>query len=203
MRATANGSGTRLYRDKANIGKSKLDPVSRSPQPTVAAEPLETQVLAVLETFSLPDDWQQRILAYLVSAEGGLADIERQRRHLQARYDHLSELYLQGDRTTTQYQQEKARLEREMANLLCPAELDNLQVQAFLANPAKLWQQATPAELKDLFEAVFQRIYVQDKDIVRLVAYPAFLDCLIDSQQRVIGPIDDLDESELNLPGSS
>jgi DNA invertase Pin-like site-specific DNA recombinase len=202
MRAVANGSGIRFYRDKANIGKSKLDPGDRSPQPTVAAEPLEDQVMAVLETLSLPDAWQQRILAYLVSAEGGLTDVERQCRHLQARFDHLNTLYLQGACTTAQYQQKKSQLEREMANLLCPVDLDNAQVQALLTNPTELWRQATPPELKDLFEAIFQRVYVQGEDIVRLVAYPAFLECLADPQQRVIDPVDDMAEVTLNLPDS-
>jgi DNA invertase Pin-like site-specific DNA recombinase len=200
MRAVANGSGVRFYRDKANIGKSKLDPGTRSPQSTVLAEPLEDQVIAVLETLVLSDAWRQRILAYLVSAEGGLTDIERQRRHLQARFDHLNTLYLQGAFTTAQYQQKKSELEQEMTTLLCPVDLDNAQVKALLANPVTLWRQATPAELKDLFEAVFQRVYVQGEDIVRLVAYPAFQECLADPHQRVIGPADDLEEVALSLP---
>jgi hypothetical protein len=41
-------------------------------------------VLEVLDTLSLPDEWRQRILAYLTSTDGGLADVERQRHHLLA-----------------------------------------------------------------------------------------------------------------------
>jgi len=202
MRAVANGSGVRFYRDKANIGKSKLDPDARSPQPTVPAESLEEQVLNVLNTLSLNEIWQQRVLAYLVSAEGGLTDVERQRRHLQSRFDHLNTLYMQGSCTTSQYQQQKSQLEHEMANLLCPVDLDNTQVKALLADPTSLWNQATPAELKDLFEAVFQRVYVQGEDIVRMVTYPAFQRFLADPHQRVVGPTDDLEEATLSLPDS-
>jgi site-specific DNA recombinase len=202
MRAVANGSGQRLYRDRANIGKSRLDQSSRSTQPTVAADPLETQVLEVLDTLSLPGEWQQRILAYLVSADGGLADVERQRRHLLAQFERLKDLYQQGDRTLDQYQQEKLRLEHEMAALLVPPDLDAGQVQALLADLPGLWQQATPAELKGLLATVFQRVYVQGADIVRLVAFPAFVEHLADPLGRVVGPASDLEDDMLSLPGA-
>lgn len=200
MRSIANGSGQRLYQDKANIGKSRLDQASRSPQPVVAAEPIETQALAVLETLTLPENWRQRVLAYLSAGEGGLAEVERQRRHLLAQFERLKDLYQRGDRTTEQYLQEKARLEQALAALLHPADLDNTQVQALLADLPRLWGQATPAELKDLFEAVFQRVYIQGEQIVRLVAFPAFLDYLPDPARRVIGPTADLADDTLRLP---
>lgn len=200
MRSVANGSDQRLYRDRANIGKSRLDQSSRSPQPTVAAEPLEAQVLEVLDTLTLPDEWQGRVLAYLVSEDGGLAEVERQRRHLLARFERLKDLYQQGDRTLEQYRQEKARLEQEMVALLVPPELDAGQVKALLADLPALWRQATPAELKELFRVVFQRIYVRGTDIVRLVAFPAFLEHLADPLGRVVGSADDLENDTLSLP---
>ncbi len=161
MRAVAHGSGQRCYRDRANIGRSRLDPTPRSPQPLVAAEPIEAQVLAVLDTSSLPDMWQQRILAYQVSAEGGQAEVERQRCNLLAQFERLKDLYQQGDSSTEEYQQEKVRLEQEMAALLVPPDLDAGETRALLADLPALWRQASPDDLKDLFEAVFQRVYVQ------------------------------------------
>jgi hypothetical protein len=201
MRAVANGSGQRLYRDRANIGKSQLDQSSRSPQPNVAAESLEAQALEVLDTLILPDEWRQRILAYLVSADGGLAEVERQRRHLLAQFERLKDLYQQGDRSLEQYQQEKVRLEQEMAALLLPPDLDAAQAQALLADLPALWRQATPAELKGLLAAIFQRVYVQGADIVRLVAFPAFLEHLADPLGRVVGPANDLENDTLSMPG--
>jgi DNA invertase Pin-like site-specific DNA recombinase len=201
MGSVANGSGRRFYRDRANIGKSRLDRATRSPQPMVAAEPLEAQVLAVLDTLTLPDEWRQRVLAYLVSGEGGLADVERQRRNLLAQFERLKDLYQQGDRTTEQYRQEKARLEQAMAALLVPPDLDAGRVAALLDDLPALWRAATPAELKDLVEAVFQRVYVKDDRIVRLVAVPACLDRLADPLGRVIGPAGDVGDDALDLSG--
>jgi len=200
MRSAANGSRKRVYRDRANIGKSRMDPSARSPQPTVAAGPLEAQVLAVLKTLTLPDEWRQRILAYLVSDEGGLADVQRQRRHLLAQFERLKDLYQRGDRTTAQYNQEKARLEQEMAALLAPPDLDSGRVKAYLSNLQALWPQATPAEQKDLFEAVFQRVHVQGDQIVRLAPYPAFRDHLADPRGRLVSPAGDIRDDTLEIP---
>ncbi len=156
----------------------------------------------MLNSLTLPPEWQQRILAYLVSAEGGLTVVERQRQHLLAQFERLKELYLAGDRTAGQYQQEKAQLQQALAGLLTPPDLDNAQVQALLADLPKLWGQATPAELKDLLEALFQRIYLQDQDIVRLVAFPAFLPCLTRSPLPVSDPGAEIAGDTLTLPGT-
>ena len=76
------------------------------------------------------------------------------------------------------------------------------QVQALLADLPGLWQQATPAELKGLLATVFQRVYVQGADIVRLVAFPAFVEHLADPLGRVVGPASDLEDDMLSLPGA-
>jgi hypothetical protein len=113
----------------------------------------------------------------------------------------LKDLYQQGDRTLEQYRQEKVRLEHQMAALLVPPDLDAGQVQALLADLPDLWRQATPAELKGVLAAVFQKIYVQGTDIVRLFAFPAFVERLADPLGRVVGPANDLENDTLSLPG--
>ncbi len=186
MRGTANGSGQRQYRDSYNIGRSKLDASLRSPQPTVDAEPLERQVIDVLETLTLPEDWRQRILAYLVSEEGGMLDVQRKRRDLHARFDRLQNLYIDGDLPPDKFEQEKATIKESLATLLTPVDLDNDEVHELLDNWAELWSLATPGELKNIIACVFQRIYVDQTDIARLIAHPTFLDRLNDPQQRVV-----------------
>lgn len=188
MRSVANGSGIRFYRDRANIGKSKDDRASRSPQPNVRASYLEEQVRAVLDTLSLPAEWQQRILAYLLAPEGGMAEVEREHRHLQARFERLKHLFRDGDIALEQYADERARLEGEMARLFSPVDGEGGQIAALLADLPALWSQATPAELKDLFETVFQRVFVKDEEIVRLIPFPLFLDHLDVNDERLISP---------------
>ncbi len=191
MAAKPGSTGTRPILDALNLMPALAHPNRPST--------LEAQVLEALETLTLPDEWQYRILAYLVSAEGGLADVERQRRHLYARFEHLNKLYRDGSYPVDQYERKKTRIEKEMADLLFPTDLDNAEVEALLANPAQLWRQTTPSELKDLFKTVFQRVYVQDTDIVRLVAHPAFLEYLTDPDRRIVGPADE-DVQKLTLP---
>ena len=201
MGSVSNHRNQRYYRDRTTVGHSRLDQTALPAlQPTVQAEVLEEQVLAILNSLSLPDDWRQRILAYLVSPEGGLAEVERQRHHLLAQFERAKEMYQQGDYTQAQYVQEKNRLEQALAALLVPLNLDNQQIQALLDNPPALWQQATPAELKDLFEAVFQRVYVQGEQLVRFIVTPALLNHLTDPNQRLFGPADDVADDTLHLP---
>lgn len=202
MRSVSNGSGQRFYRDRANIGRSTHDLTSRSSQPNVEADLLEQQAQAVLDTLTLPAAWQQRILAYLVTPEGGLAEVERERRHLLAQFERLKELYGRGDYTAAQYQQEKARLEQQLSALLVPVDMDHDKVQALLADLPSLLDQATPADLKDLFAAVFQRVYVEDDALVRLVVYPPFPPHLSDPDGRIIGPADDVADETLTISAS-
>ncbi len=199
MRSVSNGSGVRLYRDRANIGKSRLDKRSRSPQPTVAALLLEDQVKDVLNTLRLPLEWRQRILAYLIAPEKGIAEVERKRRDIQARFERLKHLYQVGDYTRVEYNSKKAQLEAEMTQLLYPKGLKHNQIDALLADLPALWQQATPAELKDLFKTIFDSVYVQGEEIVRLVPYQAFFERLSDDQGRLIHPNEAPEDNDFTL----
>ncbi len=156
MRSVPNGSGVRLYRDRANIGKSGRDQASRSPQPNVRAELLESQVRDVLGALTLPDAWRDRIMAYLIAPENGLPELERKRRHIQAKLNRLRQLFQEGDYTLEQYQTEKRKLENQMGRLLRFSRAGNEQVEALLADFPALLQQASDAELKDIFQSIFQ-----------------------------------------------
>ncbi len=200
MTSVTNGAGKRYYRDRENIGKSKLDRNSRSPQPIVLAEPLEAEVRRILDTFTIPEVWQSQIRAYLVSAEHGMAEIERRRRHLHARFNRIRTAYLDGNLNHSDFERRKAQIDKEMATLLTPAHLDNDRVSHWLEHPAELWQWLTPAEQKSLFAAVFDRVYVQNDRIVRLVPHPPFISQLTDAEDRLVLPRNDVAEGDLILP---
>ena len=199
MTAVANGAGKRYYRDRENIGKSKLDRDSRSPQPIVLAEPLEAEVQQVLNTLRLSDDWKMQIRAYLVAAEYGMVEIERRRRDLNARFDRLRTAYLDGNLNHSDFERRKAEIDKELATLLSPAHLDNDRVSHWLEHPEELWQHMTPAEQKSLFAAVFDRVYVKNDHIVRLIPHPPFFAQLTDTEDRLVLPRDDVDASHLTL----
>ncbi len=200
MTAVTNGAGKRYYRDRENIGKSKLDRDSRSPQPIVLAEPLEAEVQQVLSSLRLPDDWKMQIRAYLVAAEYGMAEVERRRRDLHARFDRARTAYLDGNLNHSDFERRKAQIDKEMATLLTPSHLDNDRVSRWLEHPTELWQYLTPAEQKSLFAAVFDRVYVQNDRIVRLVPHPPFISQLTDAEDRLVLPRDDVVEGDLIPP---
>jgi DNA invertase Pin-like site-specific DNA recombinase len=199
MGSVTNGAGNRFYRDRAGIGRSRLDSTPLQIQPNVRAEPIERQAVSILNSLDLPAEWKQRVLAYLVSEEGGQVDVERQRQNLLAQFDRLKELYQRGDRTLLQYQQEKSRLEQALSSLLIAPGLDNNEVRRLLADLPALWDRATPAELKDLFEALFQKVYVEGQELTRVVAFPAFEPQLADSPIPVVNPVADLENEILDV----
>jgi hypothetical protein len=43
----------------------------------------------------------------------------------------------------------------------------------------------------DIFQSIFQRVYVQGEKIVRLVPFPAFMSHLSDPENRLVSPTDD------------
>ncbi len=190
MRGTPNGSGDRLYRDTANIGRSRMDD-SPAGQPNVLAEIVEPQVLAILQTIALPGDWRQRIMAYLVAGDDeGLADIERKRRQLNTQFEHLNYLLTENNITLDDYERQKAQLTQELDHLLLPHDLSDQTVEPLLANPARLLTNLSLAEQKYLFRTVFAKIYVEGEQVVRLVVNPAFLEHF--SDPRIVSPLDDV-----------
>jgi len=64
-----------------------------------------------LSSLTLPNEWRYRIMAYLVAPENGLPELERKRRHAQAKLKRLKQLFQDGDYTLEEYSARKIKLE--------------------------------------------------------------------------------------------
>jgi site-specific DNA recombinase len=153
-------------------------------QANVAAEAVEEQVQAVVGQIELPLEWKQVILAYL-SEEGGLSAFQRKKLEVHERLRRANECYLSPVAPISRWDLE--RIQRECLALLeqlermLPPGTKEQDVWQYLDDFGRLWAAATWGEQNQLLGQLCSVIYVQDQDVVKLVAYPAFHDLLVDA----------------------
>ncbi len=135
----------------------------------------EEQLRAYIETFSIPEDYQQRILENHKKLQESY-DVEREEKQLRAVLRRVVDLYKWGDIDREEYQGEKVRIESELARLK-PFEdaTDTLKRLAdFLTNIAKAWDEAKPEQRNKLARCLFQEIWVKDGEVVAVKPQPEF-----------------------------
>jgi len=137
------------------------------------ADDLEAEIERLIRDLVLPDDWRQQVNSYL-SGGPDLEQVERQRALLEARLERIRRLYIDGDLTEGEYEQERNKTKRELAQLVTPEAVSIEQAAALLRDFSSVWSQATFVEKKKVLREVFRRIVVKDKVIVEVVPRPAF-----------------------------
>lgn len=156
-------------------------------QPNVVAGAVEEQVQAVLSEIVLPTEWKRLVLAY-VSEEGGLTAIQRKKLEVRERLQRAHERYLSPVAPISRWDLE--RIEREcMAELerldrMLPPGTEERDVWQYLDGFGHLWEAATWEEQNGLLGQLCSAIFVQDQQVVNLVAYPAFHDLLAEAAGR-------------------
>ena len=143
MRATSvNGGRDRYYRDT-----TRLERLGECDQPNVPAEHIEAQVVHWLASLQLPPDWRERARRLVLSLKEQ-ENLAQQEQVLRLRLERLKELYLAGDISREEYQQEKRRTNGALANLV-PGELSAiLGVGELLANFSQKWEEAKSLQKK-------------------------------------------------------
>ncbi|HSJ58824.1 MAG TPA: recombinase family protein [Anaerolineae bacterium] len=176
--------GTTEEELEANLG------LAYDHQPNVAAEVAEEQVQAIVGQIELPVEWKQLILAYL-SDEGGLSSFQRQKLEVYEQMRRANERYTAAVAPISRWEVE--RIEREcLAQLerlerMLPPGTDEPDVWPYLDDLGQLWAAATWEEQNQLIGQICSAIYVEDEDVVRLVAYPAFHELLDEAAGRAAG----------------
>jgi hypothetical protein len=137
--------------------------------------PTDRQIGAYLETFHIPEDYQQRIMEMHRKLLDNY-DIEKEQRQLTARLDRVKDLYKWGDITVEEYQRDKDQIQRELAKLTpFQDSSDTLQRLAeLLGSVANAWERATQEQRNMLARCVFQEIWIKDKDVVAVKPQPEF-----------------------------
>jgi hypothetical protein len=156
-------------------------------QPNVVAGAAEEQVQAVLSEIVLPTEWKRLILAY-VSEEGGLTAIQRKKLEVRERLQRAHERYLSPVAPISRWDLERIErgcmAELERLDRMLPPGTEERDVWQYLDDFGILWEAATWEEQNGLLGQLCSAIFVQDQQVVNLVAYPAFHDLLAEAAGR-------------------
>jgi hypothetical protein len=136
----------------------------------------DEQMGRIISAISLPDSWQDRLLARL-HLEDEVNRVEKERKETEQRLKRLGQVYLDNLLSLEEYQRQKRQLEEKLGSLVVP-ELDSVQQAAnLLENLPQLWEEANLGERWKILQAMLEGVYVdpvEEKAIVALKPKPAF-----------------------------
>ena len=171
MRAQA-GNGTRYYQDT-----TRLQHTGHCNQPMVRADEIEEKVAQVLMHLRLPEDWREKVLTYICSLEE-VEHLKQEERRVQEQLARLRTLFVEGDISYDEYQQEKQRLHQRWADLHPKDYSAIIKAGEELERFEELWRTCTMLERKRLLQAHLTAVLIQGETIVAvqptLVSYPLF-----------------------------
>lgn len=141
-------------------------------QSWVLAEPLEQQIEGYIQRMRLPKHWVDRILQ-LTQATEQSRDTERKRLALRSQLERLQHLFIAGDLNEARYEQEKAKLERQLEQL--PADFTpSRETRRLAKNVAGLWAGMADKQRQQFLNTVFKAVYVWNGRIERVEILKAF-----------------------------
>jgi hypothetical protein len=136
----------------------------------------DEQMGRIITAISLPDSWQDRLLARL-HLEDEVNRVEKERKETEQRLKRLGQVYLDNLLSLEEYQRQKRQLEEKLGSLVVP-ELESVQQAAnLLENLPQLWENATLGEQWKILQAMLEGVYVdpvEERAIVALKPKPAF-----------------------------
>jgi DNA invertase Pin-like site-specific DNA recombinase len=145
------------------------------PQPqTVDALAIEAQLGDFLSAAKLPKDWRAQIMKRL-SGGTDAAQIEAQRKRLQAEFTRARKLFIAGDLPLNEYEKDKARIQLAL-DKATPLPTQNFDSFArTLESAGTLWEKATDVQKMELARALFTKIWIRDECIVAVEPRAPFL----------------------------
>ena len=147
-------------------------------QPSMLARIPEAQIIEQLAAFSFPEQWESRVLAFMLD-EGGNDVLERQREVLDDNFAIVREQYECDEISRRAYLQAMHAYQHRLQEL-DPAsnpQVDQEEVQRLLSNPALLWESATLREQRGLLQTMLKHARVDGKRVVEIKWYPPFERC--------------------------
>jgi DNA invertase Pin-like site-specific DNA recombinase len=136
----------------------------------------DEQMGKIISAITLPDSWQDRLLARL-HLEDEVKRVEKERKETEQRMKRLGQVYLDNLLALDEYQRQKRQLEERLGTLVVP-EMDAVQQAGnLLENLSQLWEEANLGERWRILQAMLEGVYVdtvEEKSIVALKPKPAF-----------------------------
>ena len=134
----------------------------------------EVQLLSYLETFHIPENYQQRILQAQQVLEKAYSDTEAQKKRLESQLNRAKELYVSGDYSKADYEAKRDKILDQLRSLIVPRQpAEHLEKMAqFLADVPAAWSAATPEQRNKLARYLFDQVWLKDKKVIAVKPVP-------------------------------
>jgi hypothetical protein len=127
-----------------------------------------------LNTFYIPEDYQQRILEAQQELEKAYSDAGAQKERLERQLKRAKELYEWGDYSKAEYETRRDKILDQLSRLIVPQQpAERLEKMArFLADVPAAWAAATPEQRNKLARCLFDQVWLKDKEVVAVKPLP-------------------------------
>jgi len=134
----------------------------------------ESQLWLYLNTFHLPEDYQQRILEAQQELEKAYTDAGAQKERLERQLKRARELYEWGDCPKLEYETRRDSILDQLRSLTVPRQpAEHLEKMArFLADVPAAWDAATPEQRGKLAQCLFEQVWLKDKQVIAVKPLP-------------------------------
>jgi site-specific DNA recombinase len=134
----------------------------------------ERQLASYLNTFHIPEDYQQRILKAQQELEKAYADAGAQKERLERQLKRARELYEWGDYCKAEYETRRDKILDQLRSLAVPQQpAEHLEKMAgFLADVPAAWMAATPEQRNKLARCLFEQVWLKDKEVLAVKPLP-------------------------------
>jgi hypothetical protein len=121
-----------------------------------------------LNTFHIPEDYQQRILQAQKELEKAYSDTRVQKERLESQLNRAKELYVLGDYNKAEYDSQRDKILDQLRSLIVPQQpAEHLEKMArFLADVPAAWASATPEQRNKLARCIFDQVWLKDKKVI-------------------------------------
>ena len=162
------------YKGEPRVGCYNRQQGHRCVQRSANLSVFESQIEAYLDTFHIPEDYQELLLEAHQKLEDAYENIKEQMGKLENRLKRAKRLFELGDHTEAEYLARRDDLIRQMDSLQsAPHKADHLEKLAqFLASVPAAWAAATQEQRNKLSRALFDQVWLEDKTVVAVKPRP-------------------------------
>ena len=157
-----------VYHGEPRLGCYNRQKGFGCPQKSASLSVYETQLLAYLTVFHIPEDYQEQILDAHRKLEAAYDDREEQKGKLERQMKRTKEFYEWGDYTRAEYQVRRDDILKQLQALTPRSDgtehLDRLA--QFLADLPAAWEAATSEQRNKLARCLLDEVWVNDKVVV-------------------------------------
>jgi hypothetical protein len=156
------------YRGEPRLGCYTRQKGQKCEQKSANLSIYESQLASYLNTFHIPQDYQQRILEAQRELEKAYTNADAEKERLERQLKRARELYEWGDYTRSEYENRRDMLLDQLKSLSVPErQAEHLEKMArFLADVPAAWAEATPEQRNKLAHCLFDQVWLKDKEVV-------------------------------------